>query len=240
MTNPKGYDGKIYTPSSNVGLSLETNLLITPIVPEDKDQDLVFSQRADSIMDAIKKFCKTLTSKEMTSLRNRIIAFWENGVSPDYKSLLKSDELDKTIGILDAGIQDQLTSLASVKFLFDGEQHININNFLDLGKISIINLQFVEEKARQFTSYYFLRELLDWFDSPLWQGSESKLALLLVIEESNKFEGEAKKMLIRIAETIRKHGVGVMFICMYVCVCVCVCVLSCMSVCVCVCVCYSV
>lgn len=212
MTSPKGYDGKIYTPSSSVGLSLETNLLIKPIIPEDKDQDLVFSQRADAIMEAIKKFCETLTKKDMTSLRNRIIAFWESGENPNYKSLLKSDELDKTIGVLDTDIQDQLTSLASVKFLFDGEQHININNFLDSGKISIVNLQFVEEKARQFTSYYFLRELLDWFDSPLWQGSESKLALLLVIEESNKFEGEAKKTLIRIAETIRKHGVGVMFI----------------------------
>ena len=215
MTKPKGYEGKIYTPSSDAGLSLETNLLVKPTVTKGKDEDLVFSQHADEVIVAIKDFCNTLNNKQMTAVRNRIIAFWKNGKNPNYKTLVKDDGpdgLDEKIDPLSTDIQGQLASLASVSFLFEGEQRLDISNLLEAGKISTINLRFVNEEIRYFTAYYILKELLNWFDSSLWKGSEEKLELLLVIEEALRFNDEAEKTLIDISETIRKHGVGVMFI----------------------------
>jgi len=206
MSQPRGFTGKVYTPSSNVGIPLKTNLLARP--PTDKEGELI--AKANDVSKIIDKICDIKNDARKVNVRTRIFDYWKTDESKkrhlDIKSLQKL-----FTGKKDDILKDKLELLKTCDYLFEGDPISDFESeFLNSGQISAIVLTGIdEEEVKMHVSYYILRELVSYFDS---QHDTDKMRLLLVAEEAHGFIGEAQDMLNLIARTLRKKGVGCLFV----------------------------
>lgn len=198
MGHAKGYKGVIYTPSSDIGKKFNMNLLAKP--PTDDESKL--QEYAIEVSQIIQGFCD-LSKDERVNLRAGIFEKWKNDEDLDYKKVPDVVEKDMT--------KKRLEELIAVSFLFEGERS-KINEIWKKGEISVISFtELRSEKIEMFTAYYILRELVNYFDSQ--PDSPNELKLLVVVEEAHKFtEKNVWQMLDQAAKTLRKKGVGLVFI----------------------------
>ncbi len=194
----KGFIGRIFTPGSNVGLSLQSNLLAKPHTNQDRE----LSAHADDVMSIISKYCN-ITGNDAYSVRKMIFDEWDSGKDLDHNLLQNLFKKEKNIA-------NKIHKLHSLDFLFSGTGSFSFSDIINKKGIHIVSLTDLKnEDVEMHVSYFVLRELVDHFDS---QPDSDKLKLLLVIEEAHRFKDEASKMLERITRTLRKKGVGCVFV----------------------------
>lgn len=199
MGDPSFWNGNVYVPPTDAGLPLKANLLAKPST----DDESVLSGYADELSDIIKIFCG-LSTNETVEVRTLIFNSWNSGHSLDYRSVISDD-------FTSISLKNKLASLLSTKFLFEGENITDFGSeFLKEGEISVISLnEIVTENVEMFVSYYVLRQMVDFFDR---EPDSDKLKMLLVVDEFHRFRGVALDMLNRICRTLRKKGVGCIFV----------------------------
>jgi len=195
---PHGYQVDIFTPNSNVGLELKINLLAKPNT--DDDSELMAETR--DVVQFLKEYC-SLSSKEETDVKETIFNSWKMGKSLDHKSLVDSVKLNET----KKGLQD----LIALKILFDENPNFDIDELSDR---SIISLKYLKTpETFNLVSYCILRKIIEYYDAQPDATQGRHLDLLLVIEEASRFDNPlVKKMIDRIARTLRKKGVGLLII----------------------------
>ena len=196
MRPPFDFVGSVYVPSSNVGLKMKSNLLAKP--PTDDESEL--SAHADEVSSILKSFCD-LSSNEKVEVRKKIFDSWKDGVSLDYQSIVDDEFKDV--------LKNKLESLVSIKYLFEGVEKVDFEDFMKEGEISVISLSEISnEDVEMFVSYFVLRQLVDYFDK---QPDVEEIRFLLVVDECHRFKDVALDMLNRIVRTLRKKGVGCVF-----------------------------
>ena len=207
-----GFNGRIFTPNSDVGINLETNLLARPET-EKKDE---LQQCAYEIAAIIKVICN-LNSNEAMYVRTVILEEWERGEILDYIKLRK--RLDDWARIHDKNVFEtklKLEELEGYPFLFKGE-NLKIHELWKPGGISVIELSHLADNQKIYTAYFLMRELLSYFFS---QPDSSELKLLLIVEEAHRFipkntpgiPNELYMFLDRVIRELRRKGVGTVFI----------------------------
>jgi DNA helicase HerA-like ATPase len=201
LGSPKAYRGRIFTPSSNIGLPLETNLLAKPSTSKEHE---LYNQ-AREVAEIIDEFCG-LTPAEVIEVEEKIFDSWMAGVDLNYSQIGQA---------LKEGLGKKLGRLRGASFLFNGNRIARISDLWNNGEISVISLtEIKDEKLQMLVSYHLLREIVNHFDSLSDTDADAKkLRLLLVVEEAHRFtEAQVKKALDRISRTLRKKGVGTLFI----------------------------
>lgn len=209
---PTGFNGRIFTPNSETGLNLKTNLLIKPNI-ESKEE---LQHCAYEIAAIIKVICN-LNSKESMYVKTVILDQWEKGLKLDYISLIKKvDDWGRVYNKNVFETKLKLQELEGYPFLFKGEG-LQVNELWKKGEISILELSHLADNPKIYTSYFLLRELLSYYYS---QPDTSELKLLLIIEEAHRFipkntpgiPNELYVFLDRVIRELRKKGVGTVFI----------------------------
>ena len=198
---PRAFSGRIYTPDSDVGLPLNANLLAKPST----NQEGELRAYAKELSEFLEEFCN-LSAGEMEDVKSTIFDSWRQGIDLDYKSIVEKTK--------DPKIKKKLEDLVIAKFLFEGES-VDISQLWTRGEISVISLDLTKSvENRMLASYYVLRQLVDYFDSlSSTDDKEEKIRLLLVVEEANLFDDkQVMGMLDRITRTMRKKGLGTLFI----------------------------
>ncbi|AJZ76203.2 hypothetical protein SU86_007315 [Candidatus Nitrosotenuis cloacae] len=196
MHEPMSFTGKIFTPGSDIGANLSSNLLAKP--KTDKESEL--QAFAIDLSMIIKEFCK-LSDNETVKVKETVFGCWKKGIDLDCFSLINAT--GKEIAKM------KIQSLTALSFLFEGKGS-NISELWKDGEISVVSLNEIKvDEVKMFVAYYLVRELVNYFDS---QPDSNTLKLLLVVEEYHRFKGEAKIILDRAARTLRKKGVGLVFI----------------------------
>ncbi len=198
MEEPMTFKTKIYTPASEVGIPLETNLLSRPLT--DKESEL--QAYAIDLSMIIRDFCK-LSDTETVKVRDTIFNAWKEKKDLDYQTLMGMTEREIS--------KIKLQALVALSFLFEGKGLENISLLWKEGEISVVTFTEIKtESVRMFSAYYLIRELVNYFDS---QTDSDKIRLLLVVEEAHRFrETAVRSMLDRAARSLRKKGVGVVFV----------------------------
>lgn len=198
MKEPRAFDGRIFTPASDIGTPLEMNLLAKPATNDNS----ALQRYAIDVATIIKDFCR-LTNEEEVNLKAKILETWKKGKDLDYKSVVDLADKDVT--------KKRLQDLEAASFLFEGKG-TKISDTWKKGEISIISFTEIKsEKVEMFTAYYFLREVVNYFDSQ--NDSPKELKLLLVVEEAHRFtESNVWNMLDRAVKTMRKKGVGMLLV----------------------------
>lgn len=197
MPEPMPFKGKIFTPGSDIGANFSSNLLAKPNTRKESELQAF----AIDLSMIIKEFCN-LTDNETVKVKDTVFGCWKKGIDLDCFSLIGAT--DKEIAKM------KLQSLTALSFLFEGWGLQNISELWKDGEISIVSLNEIKvDKVKMFVAYYLVRELVNYFDS---QPDSNTLKLLLVVEEYHRFQGEAKAILDRAARTLRKKGVGLVFV----------------------------
>lgn len=198
MKEPKSYKGKIYTPSSDVGAPLQTNLLARP---ETNEEGRLLAH-AGELAGIIKGYCD-LSKDEALEVRKIIFGSWKAGTDIDHNFLISQKYKKKTTN-------ERLFTLNTASFLFQGDA-LRIPDICKPGEISVVSFTEIKDtKVKMFTAYYILRELVNYFSS---QPSSKELKLLLVVEEAhNVGKDTPKEILNLIVRTLRKQGVGALLI----------------------------
>ncbi|MGC9337843.1 MAG: helicase HerA-like domain-containing protein [Candidatus Cloacimonadia bacterium] len=210
--DPTGFNGKIYTPNSETGINLETNLLARP---ETNKRDEL-QQCAYEMAAIIKSVCD-LTSKEATYLRAVILDSWEEEKDLNYITLRK--ELEEWGKVNEKNVFEtklKLEELEGYPFLFSGEK-LNITEAWSSGEISVVSLDHLTDTQKVYTSYFLMRELLSYFYS---QPDTQELKLMLILEEAHRFipkntpgiPQELYLFLDRVIRELRRKGIGTIFI----------------------------
>ncbi len=209
---PTGFNGRIFTPNSEVGINLATNLLARP---ETSKRDEL-QHCAYEIAAIIKVLCNLNTTEAMY-VRTIILEAWERREVLDYINLRKLlEDWGKTYSKNVFETKLKLEELEGYSFLFKGDQ-LNISNLWKPGEISVISLDHLAYNQKIYTSYFLMRELLSYFFS---QPDSHELKLLLVVEEAHKFipkntpgiPNELYIFLDRVIRELRRKGVGTIFI----------------------------
>lgn len=209
---PTGLNGRIFTPNSDIGINLETNLLARP--ETDKKDEL--QQCAHEIAAIIKVICN-LNNKESAYIRTVILDEWERRKDLNYITLRKS--LDEWGKVNDKNVFEaklKLEELEGYPFLFSGEK-LDITGLWNPGEISVVVLSHLADTQKIYTSYFLMRELLSHFYS---QPDSRELKLLLILEEAHRFipkntpgiPNELYLFLDRVVRELRRKGVGTVFI----------------------------
>jgi len=199
-----GVRGKIYTPSLDIGLPLRTNLLRCPDLPKEKEKkEALLSFKSRTVSSIISRFCGISSKDDSLEIREKILEFWDQGEHLDYE-LIISQKFSKD------RITTQLKTLSEVSFLFDKKApEIEFSEFVKPKEINVIAMREIENlNVKMFVSFYILQKLYDYFTSD----SPNRMKFLLVVDEAHDFSGEAVEMLDLIARTMRKNGVGCLFI----------------------------
>lgn len=197
MIEPMSFRCRVLTPSSDVGANLNTNLLAKPRTGKENELQAF----AIDLSLIIKDFCK-LSDNETVKLKDTVFSSWKKGLDLDYSSLI--NETDKEF------LKMKLQSLAALSFLFEGKGLSDISSLWKSGEVYVISLNEIKvEQVKMFAAYYFIRELISYFDS---QPDSNTLKLLFVVEEAHRFKGSVKAILDRAARTLRKKGVGIVFV----------------------------
>jgi len=209
---PTGFNGKIFTPNSNVGINLETNLLLRPEVNRRGE----LQQCAYEIAAIIKVICN-LSGKETTYVRAVILDEWERGKDLNFVTLRK--RLEEWGKANDKNVFEtklKLEELEGYPFLFSGEK-LDITKLWKQGEISVAVLSHLTDAQKIYTSYFLMRELLSYFYS---QPDSRELKLLVILEEAHRFipkntpgiPNELYLFLDRVIRELRRKGVGTIFI----------------------------
>jgi len=201
LAGPRAFDGRIYTPGSNIGLSINANLLAKP----ETDDVSELRAYAKELSELLKEFCN-LNAGEIEDAKNTIFESWNAGADLDYKSIVEKTK--------DAKAKKKLEDLTIAKFLFEGSS-ANITELWKKGEISIVAANFAKTTEIRMTAlYYILRQLVDHFDSlKTTDAQDEKLRLLLVVEEVTLLDDKrVMRMLDRIARTMRKKGLGLLLV----------------------------
>lgn len=192
------FDGRIFTPDSDVGLSVEANLLAKP----ETNDEAELSRASGEVTGIIKEF-RGLSPTDAVKVRKKILDSWKQGRDLDCYSL-KDNSFSDTLN-------NSLEFLVDVKFLFHGKGNFDFSTVLNSGKISVFALNDLDDSIMMFVSYFVLRKLIDHFDVQN-DVFPSQCKLLLAVDEAHQFKGEALEMLKRVARTLRKKGVGLLII----------------------------
>ncbi|MGQ0791037.1 MAG: ATP-binding protein [Nitrosopumilaceae archaeon] len=202
IRGPRGFSGRIYTPGVDIGLPLKTNLLSKP---ETNDESELMGY-AIELSDFIEDHCN-LSPAENEMVKRVIFDSWINGIDLDYKSLK-----DK---IPDEKIKGKLGNLIAFKILFEGTRLADASSLWNNGAISMISFSNIRIRETQMlVAYFVVRNLVDYFDSLTDIDSlQEKLRFLLIVEEAHNFSGKhVKDILDRASRTLRKKGLGILFI----------------------------
>lgn len=196
MKEPISFPCKVYTPGSDAGATIDGNLLARP----DTDKNSELEAYARDLSFLIKDFCK-LTDNETVLVNNYILEAWKKKEDLSYTNLIESQ---KPITKMKLG------ALNTIDFLFEGDK-FDISTIWESDYVSVISLsELTTDETKLFASYYFLREITNYFNS---QDDSNKLKLLLVVEEAHHFKNTSVgDILSHAAKTLRKKGVGLVFV----------------------------
>lgn len=196
---PHGYAVDVYTPGSDVGLPLGINLLGKPST---NDEAELMSETRD-VVQFIKDYCG-LKPTEEDEVKWIVFESWKKGQSLDYNSLIDAVKTDLT--------KKKLGDLIALKMLFNKDAKFDISDFAK--GWSVISLKYLKtSETFSIVSYYVLRKIIEYFDAQPDATERKRLNLLLVIEEAHLFDNLlVKKMIDRVARTLRKKGVGLLII----------------------------
>lgn len=211
-TDPRSFRTKIYTPGSDFGLGINTNLLSCP---EIEDEAKLKSQ-ANEVSSIIEVLCD-LSKRERNYVKSVVSREWKEGKDLDFDSLpeeLKdwAEKGEKQISNLLIRLQE----LETYPFLFSGER-MDIEDLWKPGEISVVSLNHLDQDQMVFAAYNLMREILSHFYK---EPDSDSLRLLVVLEESHRFipgqspnvPSEMFNILERIVREMRRKGVGTVLV----------------------------
>lgn len=202
MTEPRSFDTRFYTPNSDTGIRLGTNLLVKPVTKSISE----LHADASNLGLIIKNYCK-LSDNENALLVDRIFDAWSNNIDLNFEQLVEMTDNSST--------KSKLHQLQNISFLFEGDGIKNIEQFWNPDIISVVALHEIQDDdISAFIAYYLVREVLAYFDNR--PDSEDKLQLMIVVEEAHRFrQSNVHEILERAVKTMRKKGVCMVFISQY-------------------------
>jgi hypothetical protein len=210
---PAGFRGRVYTPSSDIGINLETNLLARPEV-ESREELIQCANETSSVIELI---CN-LSKKETMHVNSVILDSWTEKQDLDHTNIIeKLEEWGKKNKESVFNTKLKLKALGGYGFLFSGSGLKDITALWKSGEITIIDISHLAESQKLYCQYFLMRELLSYFYT---QPDSDKLKLLLVVEEVHRFLPKFTKdapweitiFLDRVIRELRKKGVGAIFI----------------------------